>query len=138
MDSLDLPHDMLWSGKAEPLSPDAHSIKGTSHSFVSSHPFLGATAVDQLWPIEEDILLSCELKTWPTIMYWSHVSVYDLPGFDIEDDSSTSTTTTIGQQYHDYNKVTKEEQEVEEEHENRTRAEELLLELIELKEEGKY
>lgn len=68
----------------------------------------------------------------------SWVCVYDLPGFDIEDDSSTSTTTTIGQQYHDYNKVTKEEQEVEEEHENRTRAEELLLELIELKEEGKY
>lgn len=66
----------------------------------------------------------------------SCLCVYDLPGFDIEDDSSTSTTTTIGQQYHDYNNVTKEEQTVVEEHENRTRAEELLLELIELKEEG--
>lgn len=48
-------------------------------------------------------------------------------GFDLEgDDSSTTTTTyTIGQQYHD--NTTKED---------RTRAEELLLELIELKEEG--
>lgn len=60
-----------------------------------------------------------------------------LLGFDLDDDSNT-TTTTFGQQYHDIKKQKKQQEEEKEEDAEKSRAEELLLELIELKEEGKF
>lgn len=58
MDSLDLPQDMLWLGKTEPLSPDHKAHASSSSS--SSHYLAAAAGEQQLWPNEDDILLSCK------------------------------------------------------------------------------
>lgn len=127
MDSLDLPQDMLWSGKAEPLSPGGNKTPSASGS-----PFAGTAASQQLWPIEEDILLSCKWAMRWMMPLELTISLF-LQGFDLDDDSNTTTSTTFGQQYHEIVRK-KQQQQQQDSCEDKSRAEELLLELMELKE----
>lgn len=118
MDSLELPLDMQWgpaTGKTEPLSP-------------AGICFTNVPFADELWPIDEDSLLSCKsVSQW----LWNVVLIVPLiAGFGIEEGKEkkkplSTIIATIGQNNKD------------EEEERKVSAEELLMELIELKEEGK-
>lgn len=120
MDSLELPLDMQWgpaTGKTEPLSPAGIS-------------FINAPFADELWSaIDEDSLLSCKIKfLWKIRNRFSNWCLL-FPGFGVVDENEkkplSATAATIGQNKKD------------DEKERSVSAEDLLMELIELKEEGK-
>lgn len=54
MDSLELPYDMFWAGKMEPLSPD-RSMSSSKSSFNND---LIVGNADEFWPIEDNLLSS--------------------------------------------------------------------------------
>lgn len=110
MDSLDLPQDMFWSSKSEPMSPGYKCLvaSGSSSSLFLGAPVDGDAEQDSLWP-EEDIFSS----------------YFD----EIEEDSSATATTKTTTLTIDYDT---------EEGQKPRGAEEMLQELIELNEEGQW